>query len=70
MAKFFVAGLMLLLAGFVGFVIQHENGRAQVAADERDAPAEVATISTGERVDVSAHIVAKDLTLVEFTAAF
>lgn len=70
MVKLFVAALMLMLAGFVGFVVHHENAKVRVPVAGDDDPAEVATISTGQRVDVAAHIAAKDLTIVEFTAEF
>ena len=70
MVKLFVAGLMLALAGFVGFVAHHESKKTRGPAAGSADDAEVSTISTGQRVDVDAHIAAKDLTIVEFTAEF
>ena len=69
--RIIIAAAILLVVGMVGFVVMSERGRANRLRTPRiDEGAEVATISTGERVDIDAHVPRQGLTIVEFTADF
>lgn len=73
MLKSLIAVGALVVAGMVGVVVHHEVGKRGAPAAPRavvDEAAEVATISSGQEVDVAAHVPTKDFTLVEFTADF
>ena len=71
MLKVAIAAVTLLVLGSVAFVVHHEQQKPR----RQKAPAvgeaeEVATIATGERVDLDAHVPRTGLTIVEFTADF
>jgi hypothetical protein len=67
----FVAPAVVLALGTVGVMAMRERGRnLRSKAPSIDESAEVATISTGERVDIGAHVPRQGLTIVEFTADF
>jgi hypothetical protein len=69
--RFLIAAAILLAVGIVGFVVMNERGRANRLRTARiDEGVQVATISTGERVDIDAHVPRQGLTIVEFTADF
>jgi hypothetical protein len=73
MLKSLIAVGVLVVAGMVGVVVHHELGKRGAPAVPRvvvDEGAEVATISTGQEVDIAVHVPTKDFTLVEFTADF
>lgn len=62
---------VLLVLGMAGVVVVHERGKTRNARGPAiDPDAVVATISTGERVDIEAHVARRGLTIVEFTADF
>ena len=59
------------MLGMVGFVAHHEMTKQRAPAGPAiDEAAEVATISTGETVDIEPHVPRQGLTIVEFTADF
>lgn len=67
----FVAAAVVLAIGTIGFMAMRERGRTLRSHAARiDESADVATISTGERVDIDAHVPRQGLTIVEFTAEF
>ena len=68
--KLLIAAAVLLVLGTVGVVVLHERGKAHGHGPASDASAAVATISTGDRVDIEAHVPRRGLTIVEFTADF
>lgn len=73
MLKSLIAVGVLVVAGMFGVVVHHEVGKRNAPPPPRvvvDEGAEVATISTGQEVDVAAHVPTTDFTLVEFTADF
>lgn len=66
-----IAIAVLVVLGTVGAVVMHERGKNRGPVGPRiDEGAVVATISTGERVDIEAHVPRQGLTIVEFTADF
>lgn len=66
-----IAAAVLFVLGTVGFVVLRERGKTRVATGAAsDSSADVATISTGDRVDIEAHVPRQGLTIVEFTADF
>ncbi|MGE3172109.1 MAG: hypothetical protein AB7O97_05735 [Planctomycetota bacterium] len=67
--KALIAAVVALVLGMAAFVVIHERGKDRGAAT-RGADARVLTISTGEQVDVEAHVRPDGATLVEFTAEF
>lgn len=65
--------LVLGLAGLIGFVVMNETGRdldatGGATTGSLAGDASVATISHGERVDVSQHVATNGYTIVMFTA--
>jgi hypothetical protein len=69
--KILIAIVAAVVLGMVGLVVHHESGkRGRTAGTSVDEGAEVATISTGEPVDIEAHVPRQGLTIVEFTAEF
>jgi hypothetical protein len=71
MLKAAIAAVAALILGSVAFVVHHEKQKQRPprgpAALEQE---QIATISTGERVDLDAHVPSSGLTVVEFTADF
>lgn len=68
-----VAGSAVALALMVGFVAWRQVTRparppSAAVAKTTLAPGSIHTISTGERVDLAAHLPEAGLTVVEFTA--
>ncbi|HLU37829.1 MAG TPA: hypothetical protein VK081_00495 [Planctomycetota bacterium] len=62
---------VLLVLGLVGVVVVHEQGKtSRGRSTEAGTTAVVATISTGGKVDIDAHVAPRGLTIVEFTAGF
>lgn len=71
MLKSLVAVGVLVVVGVVGVVVHHEIGKRSATSVPKttvDEAAEVATVSTGQEVDVAAHVPSEGLTLVGFTA--
>ncbi|HEX6810911.1 MAG TPA: hypothetical protein VF384_04735 [Planctomycetota bacterium] len=71
MLKVAIAVVTALVLGSVAFVVRHEQQKPRrLKAPVAGEAEEVATITTGERVDLDAHVPRTGLTIVEFTAAF
>lgn len=69
--KLLLAFMAALVLGMGGLVVYHQQNKApRVKPPAIDEDQVVATISKGERVDIDAYVPRKDLTIVEFTAAF
>jgi hypothetical protein len=69
--KAFLVFLALLVLGIGGVVVYHQQHKApRIKAPAIDEDAVVSTISTGQTVDIDAYVPRKDLTIVEFSAAF
>lgn len=65
--------LALLIVGVVGFVVHRESQRGATgnpSAGTLATALPIATISTGDRVDVAAHIPRDGYTVVMFTGDF
>jgi hypothetical protein len=60
--------VVLLLAGMVGFVLQHQSNKQPAGAlvATGSVGAKVETISHGEAVDIGKHLVEGQWTVVEF----
>ncbi len=71
MLKVAIAAVVMLMLGSVAFVVHHQNSKPKRArAAALMAAEEVATISTGERVNVESYVTSSGLLIVEFTAEF
>jgi hypothetical protein len=69
--KALIAVVVAVVLGMAGLVVHHEMGkRGRAVGPAIDEGAEVATISTGDPVDVAAHVPRQGLTIIEFTAEF
>ena len=68
--KALIAVVVALVLGLVGFVVVHESNKQRSSGPVVDEFAVSAVISTGERVDIDAHVPRQGLTIVEFTADF
>jgi succinate dehydrogenase hydrophobic anchor subunit len=60
---------VLLVLGMVGFVMHHQSNKQPLGVPAGGAPgAKVETISHGELVDISKHLVEGQWTVVEYYA--
>ena len=69
--KAFLAIVVLLICGMVGFVAWHESSKTfDMTGPATEELGVVATISKGQRVEIGPTVPRHGVTIVEFTAEF
>ncbi|HLQ36253.1 MAG TPA: hypothetical protein VK348_00525 [Planctomycetota bacterium] len=68
--KAIIALVVALVLGMVGLVVHQQTHKVRIRPTVVNEDVVVETISTGEQVDIDAHVPGKGLTIVEFSAAF